>query len=412
MSSLFPPSRWAAMTQLSDFLPNAGGRYARDRNTDTPTSDRSNVSMLSPYLRHRVISEEEVLLAVLERFAATTSEKFIQEVLWRGYFKGWLEHRPFVWRHYQNDLLAQLDEVRSDFKLGDRLEAAVTGNTGIAVFDHWSRELVEHGYLHNHARMWFASIWIFTLKLPWQLGADWFLQHLLDGDPASNTCSWRWVAGLHTKGKTYCARPDNIHRYAPRLFANDESPGLDRLAASAPAIIENTDLLSIPRLKPIWPKTAQDIDRTNCALLLHDDDLGSGETTGYAAVAALSPSELSPQGESDRVSQFRLAVTTDALAHIQQENGGEPRILETDQVGAWLSDAGLNQLIIPYAPVGPTAERVNALAKALSEQDVNIQIETRRYDTEVWPHAKAGFFKLSQKIPSLLDARSTSSQSR
>jgi deoxyribodipyrimidine photo-lyase len=66
------------------------------------------------------------------------------------------------------------------------------------------QELVETGYLHNHARMWFASIWIFTLRLPWELGADFFLRHLLDGDAASNTLSWRWVAGLHTKGKHYC----------------------------------------------------------------------------------------------------------------------------------------------------------------------------------------------------------------
>ncbi len=72
-------------------------------------------------------------------------------------------------------------------------ERAVEGRTGIDGFDDWARQLVETGWLHNHTRMWFASIWIFTLRLPWALGAAFFLRHLLDGDPASNTLSWRWV---------------------------------------------------------------------------------------------------------------------------------------------------------------------------------------------------------------------------
>ena len=81
-------------------------------------------------------------------------------------------------------------------------EGAVTGSTGIDGFDDWARELTHTGWLHNHARMWFAFIWIFTLELPWALGADFFLRHLVDGDPASNTLSWRWVAGLYTRAKS------------------------------------------------------------------------------------------------------------------------------------------------------------------------------------------------------------------
>jgi deoxyribodipyrimidine photo-lyase len=87
------------------------------------------------------------------------------------------------------------------------------------VFDDWAQELVATGYLHNHARMWFASIWIFTLRLPWELGADFFLRHLIDGDPASNTLSWRWVGGLHTPGKTYLATADNIAEHRGPLPA-------------------------------------------------------------------------------------------------------------------------------------------------------------------------------------------------
>ena len=77
----------------------------------------------------------------------------------------------------------------------------------------WVEELVNENYLHNHTRMWFASIWIFTLNLPWQLGANFFMRHLLDGDSASNTLSWRWVAGLQTIGKHYLATASNISKF-------------------------------------------------------------------------------------------------------------------------------------------------------------------------------------------------------
>ncbi len=94
----------------------------------------------------------------------------------------------------------------------------LSGSTGIDCFDHWAQELADTGYLHNHARMWFASIWIFTLELPWQLGADFFLTRLLDADPAANTLSWRWVAGLHTPGKHYLARASNIEKFTLGRF--------------------------------------------------------------------------------------------------------------------------------------------------------------------------------------------------
>ena len=160
-----------------------GRAYASERNYDRPGHE--DVSRLSPYLRHRIVTEEEVLQAALVRHSASAAEKFIQEVYWRTYWKGWLEMRPSVWTMYQADVTAALNRVQTEGGLRAEWEAACRGATGIDAFDHWARELVETGYLHNHARMWFASIWIYTLNLPWALGADFFLRHLLDGDPAS-----------------------------------------------------------------------------------------------------------------------------------------------------------------------------------------------------------------------------------
>ena len=203
----WPATQNAAWGKLAEFVPRAGRQYASNRNYDLGPTDRSNVSMLSPWIRHRTLTEERVTTAVLQKHGLHQAEKFIQEVIWRTYWKGWLEHHPTVWRSYIFALDVLHGELADNNALLKQYDAAVEGKTGIDCFDFWVAELRQHGWLHNHARMWFASIWIFTLNLPWQLGASFFYDHLLDGDPASNTLSWRWVAGyrhlvgLHSAGR-------------------------------------------------------------------------------------------------------------------------------------------------------------------------------------------------------------------
>ncbi|MEO1732159.1 MAG: FAD-binding domain-containing protein, partial [Pseudomonadota bacterium] len=233
MTHGFPPNRTAALERLARFVPRAGRDYAARRNYDFGPNQHLHVSTLSPYLRSRLITEEEVLQAVLARHSPQAAEKFIQEVYWRTYWKGWLEQRPQVWSAYQAGTYRARNDIQTQSGLRQRWEQACTGDTGIDCIDFWAQELVNTGYLHNHARMWFASIWIFTLELPWELGADFFLRHLLDGDPASNTLSWRWVAGLQTVGKTYLARPDNIRKYTHNRF--DPNGALATYAPPLPA---------------------------------------------------------------------------------------------------------------------------------------------------------------------------------
>ncbi|MEO1489450.1 MAG: FAD-binding domain-containing protein, partial [Pseudomonadota bacterium] len=238
-----PATRAAGLDRFSHFLPRAGRAYANNRNHDDGApadgAPRTNVSQLSPWLHAGLLSEAEIVDAVLAQHSPSAAEKFIAEVFWRVYFKGYLEQRPTVWRAYCDDRDAALARLDDNAGLRTAYSKAIEGRTGIAAFDHWARELVETGYLHNHARMWFASIWIFTLKLDWQLGADFFLTHLMDGDAASNTLSWRWVGGLHTKGKSYLARPDNIARYTAN---HPDGPfQADGLAGDAPPLEEPTD---------------------------------------------------------------------------------------------------------------------------------------------------------------------------
>ena len=208
----FDTSRDLALKKLSGFIDNEIANYGLKRNFDFGPHKRENVSCLSPYISHRLITEYEVAKIVLSKFPYQKVEKFIQEIFWRIYWKGWLELRPKVWSDFTEDL----EEISEN----ENYKKAINGETEIECFNDWVNELKENNYLHNHTRMWFASIWIFSLKLPWQKGAAFFLKHLFDGDAASNTLSWRWVAGLQTKGKHYIARAWNISKFTNNKYKN------------------------------------------------------------------------------------------------------------------------------------------------------------------------------------------------
>jgi len=213
---LFEASRAKAVDQLKNFIEQNLTNYSKLRNFDFGPDNRSNISCLSPYITHGVISELEVINKSLKKFSFAKNEKFIQEVLWRVYWKGWLELRPNVW----SDYLMELDKVKNEFKNNQGYLDAIEGKTNVDCFNQWVIELKESNYLHNHTRIWFASIWIFTLELPWQLGAEFFMQHLYDGDTASNTLGWRWVAGVQTQGKHYLASEWNINKFTNNRFKN------------------------------------------------------------------------------------------------------------------------------------------------------------------------------------------------
>ena len=212
----FKGSRVEALDELNHFIENNLLDYSKLRNFDLGPQKRDNTSCLSPYVTHGLVSEIEIINKSLKKFSFVKNEKFIQEVLWRVYWKGWLELRPNVW----GDYLKELTDIKEGFKDNKNYLDAIEGNTNIECFNEWVNELKNFNYLHNHARMWFASIWIFTLNLPWQLGAEFFMKHLFDGDAASNTLGWRWVAGIQTQGKNYLATEWNIKKFTNNRFQN------------------------------------------------------------------------------------------------------------------------------------------------------------------------------------------------
>ncbi|MEM6308688.1 MAG: FAD-binding domain-containing protein [Pseudomonadota bacterium] len=390
----FSPYRTDALGRLAKFLPYAGAQYARKRNYDYGAGLHNSVSTLSPYIRHRILTEHEVLTSTLQRHSVSAAEKFIQEVFWRTYWKGWLELRPEVWTQYQLGLRHQIDAIHTQSGLRENWTRACSGDTGIDCFDAWAKELCATGYLHNHARMWFASIWIFTLQLPWELGADFFMRHLLDGDPASNTLSWRWVGGVQTPGKTYLARPDNIATYTNGRF--QRVSGLASTAAP-----RHAQPPAQPRNLPRLP----DIDPTlKTGFLLHAEDLSPGfvldQCPSLAAVAMIRADEnLTPLHLSERVLAFKDQALLEAA---NRYDLGELEHLETPaKIVDWANKTDLEQIVTAYAPVGPIAR----VQKHLRKSDAVRVVQVRRdYDSRAWPHATHGFFRFKNKIPDLLNA--------
>ena len=392
----FDPTRTAALERLTAFLPKAGRDYAAKRNYDLP--GHPHVSALSPYIRHRALTEAEVLEATLARFAPSTAEKFIQEVYWRTYWKGWLELRPEVWDRYQTDLDEAVTILNKDRSLRRAWEDACNGETGIDCFDYWANQLTDTGYLHNHARMWFASIWVFTLSLPWVLGADFFLRHLLDGDPASNTLGWRWVAGIQTRGRVYVAKADNISRYTegrfkPQDLTRDPLP-LDDAPFEAPQ--------PVPATEP-----AESGKKT--AVLLHWEDLSPTDImrSDHAGVVVLKPFEQgTPLEPSEGVTTFREQLTNDAAARYGAADA--PRLLSSD-LANWAERNGIEQIVTAYAPVGPIATELAQAERDLAKRGITLRRQLRNFDASAWPYATKGFFKFKEKIPFLLKARQSQS---
>ena len=197
----FPPGEAAARERLDRVDPVA---YARSRNHLTGA-----VSRLSPYITHGVLSVPEVWAAVRERHRIDLTHRFAMELGWREFFH-------HAWRHEGDRILTSLhpgplpDTAYSQALPLDILEA----RTGIPVIDRAVQELRTTGWLHNHARMWFASYWVHVRKIHWRVGADWMFGHLLDGDLASNHLSWQWVAGTGSS-KPYLFNAENVARFAP-----------------------------------------------------------------------------------------------------------------------------------------------------------------------------------------------------
>ncbi len=374
----FVPSRASAIENLNKFVENNLSDYSRLRNFDFGPKNRSNISCLSPYITHGIISELELIKKSLSKFSFLKNEKFIQEVLWRTYWKGWLELRPNVWTDYLNEL----KKIREDFKDNANYKNAIEGKTDIECFNQWVKELKENNYLHNHARMWFASIWIFTLDLPWQLGAEVFMKHLYDGDAAANTLGWRWVAGIQTQGKNYLASEWNIKKFTNNRFSNI------KLNENAPSKISSKTYAA----SKLEFNNPQNFKEKN--LLIFDNSL-SFEISDFNNLKFKKIFLISNKNEnriiklSEKLIKFKSKLIEDQKKRLEEKSINSEIIDLSEIQNINESSYGL------YPTVGENLDFINI-------NDLKIEFLYRKLDQFSWQYCNKGFFNFKNYIPKII----------
>ena len=373
----FEASRAKALDKLNYFVENNLSEYSKLRNFDYGPDNRSNISCLSPYITHGIISEKEVIKKSLNKFSFSKNEKFIQEVLWRTYWKGWLELRPSVW----TDFLIELKKIKEDFQNNQTYKNAIEGKTNIECFNYWINELKENNYLHNHTRMWFASIWIFTLDLPWQLGAEFFMQHLYDGDAASNTLGWRWVAGVQTQGKHYLASEWNIKKFTNNRFSNI------KLNENAPPKISEKKY-SILKQDFINP---ENIDQNN--LIIFENNL-CFETSDFQNNKFKKFYIISNKNEnrciklSEKVLKFKSSLIQDQEERFKNQSI-DCEVIDISEIKKIEKAVGL------YPTIGENLDYLNS-------NTFKINFLYRELDQNSWQYCNKGFFNFKNYIPKII----------
>ena len=370
----FEISRDGALKKLDSFINTELSNYNFKRNFDLGPEDKSNVSCLSPYISHRLITEYEVAKIVLAKFPYQKVEKYIQEIFWRVYWKGWLELRPQVWSDFTEDLKA--------LKEDDNYKKAINGETQIKCFNDWVIELKENNYLHNHTRMWFASIWIFTLNLPWQKGAEFFMKHLFDGDAASNTLSWRWVAGLQTKGKHYVAQDWNISKFTNNKYQNVK-------------LNENALPLTDKREYKLSPINLDYDDNANENLLVFENELNleNHKLKNYKNIyLILLTNEVRKIKLEKKVLDFKTQIINDQkkrLDQIKVINETELQSLARENIS----------FDVIHPSIGENYSYLNSLRKKLN---LKLSFILNEEDKFSWQFSNKGYFNFKNNIPNIL----------
>ena len=377
----FEASRAKALEKLNYFVENNLSEYSRLRNFDFGPKNRSNISCLSPYITHGIINEKEVIEKSLSKFSFSKNEKFIQEILWRTYWKGWLELRPNVW----SDYLIELNNIKEEFKDNRNYLNAIEGKTNIDCFNTWVNELKENNYLHNHTRMWFASIWIFTLELPWQLGAELFMKHLYDGDTASNTLGWRWVAGVQTQGKHYLASEWNIKKFTNNRFNNI------KLNENAPPKVSGKTY-SIIKQDFNNPQNIEDK-----SLLIFENNLAF-EITDFQINKFKKIYLVSNKNENRSIKLSEKVVKFKSLLIEDQEQRLKTKTIDCEVID--ISEVkNIENSYTLYPTVGENLNYLNS-------NNIKTDFLFRKLDQYSWQYCNKGFFNFKNYIPKIISSLS------
>lgn len=264
---------------------------------------QGTVSYLSPYLTRGVITLEFILEKILSKYSFKDAYRFIYELAWREFFQRvWLNNKHIIW----TDIKREQEEV--DFI--DVPKVVINAKTGIKTLDKAVNELYEFGYMHNHARMWIAGLVTNIGRTHWKLPSKWMYYYLLDGDVASNTLSWQWVAGTFSHRKYYFNQ-ENINKYSnseqvgtfvdtsyEELLATKKVPTVlqNRVTLDLQIVLPESDTIEISPSKPVLLYSPWTLD-----------PMWRSELTGIK-ILVIEPSHLSEYPVSKRVMDFIIKI--------------------------------------------------------------------------------------------------------
>ncbi len=389
----FEPSIKRANYLLESFLKNKLKQYDSFRNYDFSSSNEEQyVSQMSPYVSSGIINEIQILKKLSKN--KIKSDKYIQEIFWRVYWKGWLEHNEAIWFDYKNFLNSFDIKKYKNYTL---LIKALKGETNITPYDIWYKELKKTGYLHNHARMWFASIWIHYLGLPWQIGANLFLKNLLDGDIASNTLSWRWVAGTQTIGKKYIATVDNINKYSLGRFKPFNLPKLKNITITSEHRIINK----------IRSSYSKNIEKKHALLILENNLnptylLNNLKFTKIIFFITFNSSELKT---TDYVKTFKNKLLTDIKSTLDFDKKSIYKMNLPSDLNSIINICRLNNIEYLVHDYVTISYQKDIFIKSFVNTKSNIKLieVLGPFYKDSWQYCKKGFFNFKNKIPKILE---------
>ncbi|MBE76285.1 MAG: DNA photolyase [Candidatus Marinimicrobia bacterium] len=374
---------------LNEFIAQKLTDYKKERNFDYSSFQKNFVSGLSPAISRRIITEEMIVNMISASFLYNNVEKFIDEICWRAYWKGWLEHRPNVWDDYLSDLKV-LELKNKKFSIYKKV---INGKTNLDCFNHWVHDLKTYGYLHNHTRMWFASLWVFYFEIPWQLGAEFFYKNLIDADPASNTLSWRWVAGLQTRGKTYVTSKENIDKFTNNRFDfppdfHVEKKYIDDKKIYDPVPIQRMELLD---------------ENMSTGYLIYEEDLSLFNIKKNLPIIIQSKS-YNPY----RQEKLPLKISNECLKNTIQKcktsysknittfTWDKPEIIKN-----WTLKNNISQIELSSPAVGKYKYMIPQVMKRLNLEYSYVYHD---WDLLLWKYSDRGFFKLKKNIKKVISS--------
>jgi len=279
-------------------------------------------------------------------------------------------------------LLNELDKIKKEFKNNQSYLDAIEGKTNVDCFNQWVIELKESNYLHNHTRMWFASIWIFTLELPWQLGAEFFMQHLYDGDAASNTLGWRWVAGIQTQGKHYLASEWNINKFTNNRFKNIK-------------LNENAKPISNDKIYSVINKSFKNSEiLEDKTLLIFENNMtfefSDFKEHKFKKILLVSNNTDRTIKLSEKVLKFKANLLEDQKIRLKEKSINCETININDLKNI------TEEVYALYPTVGENLDFIQ------NNQLKNIKFLYRKLDQFSWQYCNKGFFNFKNYIPKII----------